>query len=148
MENPRNIKFIVVHCTATPIMATVEAIKHYWKENRKWGDVPGYHYLIKRDGEIVSLLDESKITYGAHGHNAESVHLSYIGGLDKEGNPSDNRSGSQKEAMFNLIMELMEKYPLAKALGHRDFPDVHKACPCFDVTQWLKDYTPHLPNVA
>ena len=45
MKNFRNIKYIVVHCTATPTTTTVESIKRYWKEQRGWGDTPGYHYL-------------------------------------------------------------------------------------------------------
>ena len=141
----RNIKYIVVHCTATPIMATVEAIKRYWKEVRKWGDTPGYHYLIHRDGEVEQLLDENKISNGVYGHNKDSVHIAYMGGVDLKGNPTDNRSQRQKDAMFDLIMELFEKYKTAKAKGHRDFEGVKKACPCFDVQEWLANYTPNLP---
>lgn len=144
----RNIKNIVVHCTATPVMATVEAIKRYWKEVRKWGDTPGYHYLIHRDGEVEQLLDENKVSYGAYGHNKDSVHIAYMGGVDLKGNPCDNRSQRQKDSMFDLIMELMEKYKKAKALGHRDFEGVKKACPCFDVREWLANYTPNLPSAA
>jgi len=59
--NLRNIKYIVVHCTATPTTTTLESIKRYWKEQRGWGDTPGYHYFIKRDGTIVQLLDEKKL---------------------------------------------------------------------------------------
>ncbi len=139
----RSIKFIVVHCTATQPTATLEAIKKYWKEVRGWGDVPGYHYLILRNGEIEKLLDESKISNGAHGHNPECLHLAYMGGIDKEGKPLDNRSDLQKQAMFDKLVELSERYPDAKILGHRDFPDVKKACPSFDVRQWLSSYVPH-----
>lgn len=148
MENTRNIKFIVVHCTATPPSATIESIQNYWKEVRKWKDIPGYHYLIKRNGDVQQLLDENKVSYGAYGHNAESIHVSYIGGIDKNNQPIDNRSEAQKEAMFDLLMELLEKYPTAKPLGHRDFPGVQKACPCFDVKQWLSNYIPNLPQAA
>ena len=27
----------------------------------------------------------------------------------------------------------------AKVVGHRDFPNVHKACPCFEAKAWAKD---------
>jgi N-acetylmuramoyl-L-alanine amidase len=50
--------------------------------------------------------------------------------------------------MFDLIVSLTEKYPAAEVLGHRDFPNVHKACPSFDVKDWLKNYEPNLGNVA
>ncbi|MEW6470619.1 MAG: N-acetylmuramoyl-L-alanine amidase [Bacteroidota bacterium] len=144
----RTINYIVVHCTATPPTTTVESIKKYWKDVRKWGDTPGYHYLILRDGEIRQLLDESKMSYGAYGHNKECIHISYIGGIDKDGKPVDNRTTAQKNAMFDKIVELSEKYPKAKILGHRDFPGVKKACPSFDVATWLKDYEPDFKMAA
>ena len=143
----RKIKYIVVHCTATEPTATVEAIKKYWKEIRKW-DKPGYHYLILRDGEIVQLLAEKEVSYGAYGHNQDSLHISYIGGIDKEGKPIDNRSTLQKHAMFDKLIELSEKYPLAQILGHRDFPGVKKACPSFDVKEWLRNYEPDFKKAA
>jgi len=143
----RNIKYLVVHCTATQPSATVEAIKKYWKEVRKW-DKPGYHYLILRDGEIVQLLDEKEISNGVFGHNPESIHVSYIGGVDKDNNPIDNRSELQKHSMFDKLVELSEKYPQAQILGHRDFPNVAKACPSFDVRKWLHDYEPDFKMAA
>lgn len=144
----RTINYIVVHCTATQPTATVEAIKKYWKEVKGWGDTPGYHYLIHRDGEIEQLLEESKMSYGAYGHNQECVHISYIGGIDKDGKPLDNRTSAQKHSMFDKLMELSEKYPQAKILGHRDFPNVAKACPSFDVRKWLRNYEPDLKGAA
>jgi N-acetylmuramoyl-L-alanine amidase len=140
----RNIKYIVVHCTATQPEATIEALENYWKTVKGWSDTPGYHYLIQRDGEIKNLLDEDKVSYGVYGHNPYCVHLSYIGGIDKDGNPSDNRTFRQKEAMFDLIVKLSVKYPKAEILGHRDFPNVAKACPSFDVKSWIAGYNPDL----
>ena len=144
MKNPRNIKYIVVHCTATPTTATIESMKHFWKDVRKWGDTPGYHYIIERDGNIVQLLDESKNSNGVYAHNSECINMAYIGGVDKDGKPKDTRTNAQKHAMFDLIVQLTEKYKGAKVLGHRDFPNVAKACPSFDVKTWLADYTPDL----
>lgn len=148
MKTLRDIKFIVVHCTATPPNTTIESIKRFWKEKRGWGDVPGYHYIIERNGNVIKLLDESKNSYGVYHHNSNCISLAYIGGIDKEGKPQDNRSDAQKHAMFNLIVSLTEKYPRAEVLGHRDFPDAKKACPCFDVKTWLKNYEPDLGNAA
>ena len=148
MKNLRNIKYIVVHCTATPTTTTIESIKHYWKEQRGWGDTPGYHYLIMRNGTVVQLLDESKNSNGVHAHNSNCINMAYIGGIDKDGKPQDNRSDAQKHAMFDLIVSLTEKYPQAEVLGHRDFPDVKKACPSFDVKKWMSEYEPDLGNAA
>ena len=35
-----------------------------------------------------------------------------------------------------LVDYLLVKYKGADVLGHRDFPDVNKDCPCFDVKKW------------
>ncbi len=148
MKNLRNIKYIVVHCTATPPTTTVESIKRYWKEQRGWGDIPGYHYLIQRQGNLIQLLDESKNSYGVYAHNSNCISIAYIGGIDKDGKPQDNRTDAQKHSMFDLIVSLTEKYPNAQVLGHRDFAGVKKACPCFDVKKWLSEYEPDLGNAA
>lgn len=41
-------------------------------------------------------------------------------------------------ALRELLKLLTGRYPRAVVQGHRDFPDVAKACPCFDVRAWLK----------
>ena len=148
MKNLRNIKYIVVHCTATPPTTTVESIKRYWKEQRGWGKTPGYHYLIKRQGSLIQLLDESKNSNGVYKHNSNCINIAYIGGVDKEGKPQDNLSEAQNHSMFDLIVSLLEKYPQAEVLGHRDFSGVKKACPSFDVKKWLSEYEPDLGNAA
>lgn len=77
-------------------------------------------------------------TNGVKGHNKDSVHISYIGGIDKQGKPKDTRTPEQITSMIALIKMLKEIYPDADVLGHRDFPGVKKACPSFDVKSWLK----------
>lgn len=145
--NKRNIKYIVIHCTATPSNTTIDSIKKYWKEKRGWGDTVGYHYIIKADGDVIQLLDESKNSNGVYAHNSESINVAYIGGIDKAGKPKDTRTRSQENSMFDLIVALTEKYPSAKVMGHRDFPNVAKACPSFDVKMWLANYTPDLDSI-
>ncbi len=147
MNNPRTIKYIVLHCTATPVNTSLESIQRYWKEQRGWGDTPGYHYIIKRNGAIIQLLDESKNSDGVYAHNSACINIAFIGGVDKEGKAVDNRSEAQQHAMFGLIVRLSDKYPGAETLGHRDFPGVKKACPCFDVKNWLKNYEPDLSSL-
>lgn len=148
MKIKRNIQYIVIHCTATQSSATIESIKKYWKEVRGWKDVPGYHYIIKRDGEVVQLLDESKNSNGVYQHNSQCINIAYIGGIDKAGKPKDTRTRAQENALFDLIVELTEKYKGANVLGHRDFPNVAKACPSFDVKTWLANYQPDIDLAA
>lgn len=142
--NKRNIKYIVIHCTATQSNTTLQSIKRYWKEQRGWGDTAGYHYIIEDDGEVTLLTPEDKNSNGVYKHNSECINIAYIGGIDKQGKPKDTRTKAQEDAMFNLIVELTEKYKEASVVGHRDFPEVKKACPSFDVKTWLANYTPTL----
>ena len=147
MTLERFIKYLVAHCTATQPEATIAAILNYWKTKLGWKN-PGYHYLIKRDGEIVQLHPEHLIANGVAGFNANSIHVSYIGGVDRNNKPVDNRTPAQQEAMFNLFVELSERYPNAEILGHRDFPNVAKACPSFDTRSWLQNYEPDFGMAA
>lgn len=127
----RTINNIVIHCSATSQRASVESILRYWKQEKKWKN-PGYHFIIPPSGEVIVLLPLDKIANGVAGHNSDSVHLCYIGGLK-----GDDRTDAQRQAMFDLVRELKEKFPNARILGHTDFPGVSKLCPNFNVSEWL-----------
>ena len=127
----RTIKYIVVHCTATPQTATIAAIQRYWKDHLGWKS-PGYHYIIEPSGNVVQLHPEEKPSNGVKGYNSNAVHLSYIGGVNSFNMPQDNRTQAQKDSMLRLIKELKFRYPMAVIQGHHDFPGVKKACPSFD----------------
>ena len=133
----RDIKYIVIHCTATAQDVTIANIQKYWKNNLGWKN-PGYHYIIPANSNIVQLQDEGKIANGVRGYNSTAIHISYIGGVDN-GIAVDNRTENQKYLMEEIIKELKAKYPNAEIKGHRDFPNVSKACPCFNVKKWLKE---------
>lgn len=133
----RNIKYIVVHCTATSPFTTVESIQRHWRDVQGWKS-PGYHYLIKHDGTIVQLATEDKVTNGVAGYNPASIHISYIGGVTADNKPYDTRTPAQQMAMLKLLLDVQRRYPAAEIKGHRDFPNVAKACPSFDVKAWLK----------
>ena len=127
----RDIKYIAVHCTAGPATQTTKAIKDYWKNNLGWKSV-GYHYLINADGTIEQLSQESEITNGVAGFNSVTVHISYKGGVDATNKPKDTRTPKQKESILKLLKELKKRYPKAIIQGHKDFPNVKKACPSFE----------------
>lgn len=133
----REIKHIVLHCTATPQNTTLASIQRYWKENLKWNS-PGYHYLIEPSGLVHTLQPIERPTNGVAGHNANSIHISYIGGADASGKGIDNRTPKQVLSMLDLVVSLGARFPKAIILGHKDFPGVKKECPSFDVKQWLK----------
>lgn len=127
----REINYLVVHCTATQPDAKIESIQNYWRKNLGWKS-PGYHYIIKADGEIVPLLSIDKVSNGVAGYNSQIINISYIGGIDKSGKPKDTRTEEQKSSILKLLKDLKKRFPSAKIQGHRDFPKVAKACPSFD----------------
>lgn len=134
LVNKRNIKELIVHCSATPEGKdySVDTIRQ-WHLQRGFSDI-GYHYVIYRDGSIHTGRDESII--GAHctGHNTNSIGVCYIGGCASDGKtPKDTRTTEQKQSLVKLLKELKTKYPQASIHGHRDFSS--KACPSFDATK-------------
>ena len=82
----RNIKYIAVHCTATPQTTSIDSIMNFWKTNLGW-KMPGYHFIIKPDGEVAKLLSVDKVSNGVRGFNSETINIAYIGGIDKNGKP-------------------------------------------------------------
>lgn len=133
----RDIDYIVLHCTAGPQNQTVEAIQNYWRVSLAWKS-PGYHFLIKANGEAIQLLPIEKPSNGVKGFNANSIHISYIGGVDKAGRALDNRTPEQIRTQIELLTKYKAMFPKAEIKGHRDFPNVTKECPSFDVKTWLK----------
>lgn len=149
----RKIERIFVHCTASSQKATVQSILAEFRR-KKWR-VPGYHWLIDKDGKKTQLVDENIVANGVKGYNSTSVHVAYIGGIDKQHpNGIDTRTKDQKAALEILLTQLHQRYPNAEILGHRDIsPDTNhngkvdsweriKECPCFDAK---KEYA-HIQN--
>ena len=134
----REIKHIVIHCTATPQSAKAASIQRYWREVLKWKS-PGYNALIAADGTVTRLAPDEAICNGVAGFNRNAIHVSYIGGVDANGKPIDNRTDAQKAALYYFVWGWAQKYPTAKIMGHCDFPKVAKACPCFDVKKWCEE---------
>ena len=132
-KSTRQIKYLVVHCSATP-----EGRNHTAKDIDLWHrqrgfDGIGYNYIIRLDGTVEEGRDVNKIPSHVKGYNKESIGICYIGGIDKNTlQPKDTRTPAQKEALKKLLIELKKMYPQSEILGHRDFPNVAKACPCFN----------------
>jgi N-acetylmuramoyl-L-alanine amidase len=129
----RNINLIIIHCSATK-----EGQNFHLKDIDRWHREKGYkkvgyHYVIDLDGTVEKGRDESEIGAHCQGKNKNSIGICYVGGLDINGKPKDTRTKEQKEALWNLLRELLVKYPKATIHGHRDF--ANKACPSFDVSK-------------
>lgn len=131
--------FIAIHCSATNPKATkVDAAEiDRWHRKNGWACI-GYHFVIKRDGVVETGRDETVIGAHVEGHNAYSIGICMVGGVDEKGQPQDNFTPAQYESLKELLRGLKELYPKAVIQGHRDFPGVKKACPSFSVKDWLQ----------
>lgn len=127
-----------MHCTATPQTTTVESIKQYWKTQLGW-KMPGYHFIVKADGQVVNLLPIEQVSNGVKGFNSVTINVCYIGGIDNNKKPTDNRTPQQKQSLLKILKELKQKFPRAIIQGHSQFPNVNKACPCFDAKKEYKN---------
>lgn len=132
------VKFLTIHCAATPEGRHVAADQITAWDKAKFGQT-SYHWVVELDGSMHrTLRDDQK---GAHvgGNNTGNIGICYVGGVDKKGNPKDTRTDAQKKSLLTLIRTYKERYPGIVIRGHRDWPGVKKACPSFDVSAWLKE---------
>lgn len=128
----REIKKIIVHCSATPEGRDTKVWEiDKWHKERGFSSV-GYHYVVYLDGSVHKGRPDAAVGAHCQGHNSDSIGVCYVGGLDKSGKKSkDTRTEAQKQSLVKLLRILKERYPKAAVYGHRDFTD-KKDCPCFD----------------
>ena len=148
-------KRITFHCSATrpEVPFRVEDLRRAHVEVNGWSDI-GYHFYITTDGTLHACRPLSR--QGAHvkGHNDDNVGVCIEGGLDNEtGKPSNTFNAYQLATAQQLRKTLQDAHgiPDNELYGHRDhFGDTNgdgvedsrdwlKECPCFDVSQYIKE---------
>ena len=140
-QNYREVKLLVVHCSATRCNKnfSVEALRRCHLA-RGFASI-GYHFYITRDGEVHICRPVHQIGAHATGWNDKSIGICYEGGLDGKGLPRDTRTPAQKAALTQLLQELGRHFPAALTVGHRDL-NPQKACPSFDAAKEYKKDAP------
>lgn len=133
------ITHLTIHCTATPEGRDNTAAEIVQWDTARFGQ-PSYHWIVELHGNPVQCLQDDQL--GAHValHNTGNIGISYVGGtstLNTGAKPEDTRTPQQKATLKSLVEQYQAKYPGIVVLGHRDWPDVQKACPSFDVHSWL-----------
>lgn len=129
----KNLKFHVLHCSATPNGRPHNAADiDRWHKERGWDGI-GYHHVICLDGKIES--GRSHNVCGAHvrGHNWESLGTCIIG--------MDKFTRAQWASLKEHVHKLSLQYPNSKLLvvGHCDLDNL-KTCPGFNVNAWIQNY--------
>lgn len=147
----RPINEIVIHCSAT------RANQDYTPEQLTRDHIArgfnsaGYHFYIRKSGNVHHFRPIEEIGAHVKGHNADSIGICYEGGMSNDGKALDTRTEQQKKALTDLLTELKQKFPKAVILGHRDLsPDLDhdgtvepnewvKWCPSFDAKKEYKN---------
>ncbi len=138
----RQIKRIFVHCTAGSQKQSLDDLKAEFRR-KGWAN-PGYHYVITSNGGVHQLLSLDKVSNGVQGYNSTAINVAYMGGIDANGKPVDNRTPAQKDALTLLLHKLKQQFPAAQIMGHRDIWGTDskkwkKWCPCFNALDEYKD---------
>lgn len=114
------LKYLVIHCTATPEGREVTAADiRRWHTSplsqggRGWRQV-GYTDIIHLDGKVERLVDNNEdanvdtweVTNGAKGYNSVSRHIVYSGGMTRDMTKAkDTRTQAQRDAMRDYVID-------------------------------------------
>jgi len=134
MSRRKETNYIVIHSTHTKPNSNIN-IRTVDEWHRKRGLLKvGYHYFIKRGGQIEVGRNTNDI--GAHikEHDSNSVSVCLAGGLNTRGIVAPDYTEEQLESLFVLIKTLKYMYSGAQVVGHRDLSETD--CPSFDVKEW------------
>ena len=140
----RQITEIIVHCAATrpewmagrTAQEKVNEIRRWHVQQNNWADI-GYHFIIDRNGEVVTGRPLERA--GAHvaNRNATTIGICLIGGHGSSSTDqfSDHYTPEQDAALRKLLDDLRERFPVPVS-GHNQY--ANKACPGFNVQRWYE----------
>jgi N-acetylmuramoyl-L-alanine amidase len=140
----KDVKYLVIHTTASPQKYNWQWIRNYFINILKWS-VEGYHVFIDDTGETKRLVDNQYQSNGVrefkgndiHIHNGNCFNIVYEGGIDEKGNGIDNRTEAQKRQLKAVLAWYLNQYPNLIILGHNQV--AKKLCPCFNTILWLRE---------
>lgn len=102
----RKIDMIVIHCSATRADVPLSPRQLEEMHRQRGFDGCGYHYYVRRDGEICTMRPVDRPGAHAKGYNQHSIGVCYEGGLDEQGRPADTRTELQKRSLRVLVRVL------------------------------------------
>lgn len=134
----REINKIIVHCSATKPSQDIGAFQiDEWHKKLGWSGI-GYHFVIRRSGEVEKGRDIAVIGAHCRGQNKNSVGICLVGGTAENGKSQNNFTPAQFQSLRELAAELKRQYPNASVHGHSEF--ARKDCPCFNVREFFADW--------
>lgn len=119
MSKRQSTDRLILHHSACS-NCTAEQI-HQWHLNNGW-EGAGYHFLVRKDGNVYRLRPEEFIGAHAYGNNYNSIGICAEGNFENETMPE-----AQKNSLIELVSYLKGKYGISKVLKHSDVNNT--ACP-------------------
>lgn len=133
----REINKIIIHCSATKANQDIGAFQiDEWHKKLGWSGI-GYHFVIRRNGEIENGRPVEVTGAHCQGQNRDSIGICLVGGINAGGEPENNFTEAQFQALRKLVFDLKNDFPNATIHGHYEF--ANKACPCFNVYEFFKE---------
>ena len=94
----RKIDLIVIHCSATREDRPFTEHDLDTAHRLRGFDGIGYHFYVRRNGDIKSTRTVERVGAHARGYNAHSIGICYEGGLDSHGLAKDTRTEWQRHS--------------------------------------------------
>ena len=139
MELRKKTDSIIIHCAATKPSMDIgyKEIRKWHVDQNGWDDV-GYHFIIRRNGQLEKARPEGYSGAHAPSHNSRSIGICLVGGMADDGGPENNFTLEQFLTLKDLVNMIMDKYSdITEVLGHCDVQENKPNCPGFNVKEWL-----------
>lgn len=135
----RHITRGFIHCAATKREMDIgaEEIRKWHVDERGWSDI-GYHYVIRRNGDVERGRQDEVQGAHAKGHNFDSLGICLVGGMGPNGEAEFNFTQAQMTSLNALANLLVEKYPGITFHGHNEV-DSAKECPGFSIECYFEE---------
>ena len=107
-------KYIALHHAAA-VTCSAATVHSWHRDGKGWSGI-GYHFFIRKNGEIYRGRPLHKMGAHVEGMNNCSIGICAEGDYDVEKVMPE----AQKDAIKALLRNLKEIYPAAKIVGHRE----------------------------
>lgn len=106
MDTRSKTEQIILHHSGVTVLQSVETIHNYHKNTNGWSGI-GYHFYVRKDGNIYRGRPENKVGAHCQGENYNSIGICFEGNFEKE-----KMSIEQVKAGHELVIFLIDKYNL------------------------------------
>lgn len=105
-------KYLIYHHTASSSISPDKI--HEMHLNKEWAGI-GYHFYIRKDGQIYRGRPEEMVGAHAKGRNRDSIGICLEGNFEEE-----QITDKQLTSLIKLSADMIIKYNIEESEGHRD----------------------------